>query len=593
MTTLLGVHSLSKSFGSQILFTDLSFTLSQGDRVGLVGPNGAGKSTLMKIMRGLEKPDEGSISSRGGIRIGYASQLPEFPDLGLEEVLVQHGIGEEYELLTKARVLLGKAKFADFSQSAKKLSGGWKKRLDILAALMCDPDLLLLDEPTNHLDLEGILWLEKFLLREANAFLMISHDRTFLNNMSSKVIELNRTYPTGLFESSGNLDSFLINKEAFIEGQKEQERSLANSVRGEVDWLRRSPKARTCKSQSRVDRAHRLIEELAEVKGRNKVTKVDLEFVASDRDTRKLLVAKNLGKSMGGKPLFNGVDITLGPGTRLGIVGKNGTGKSTLLKVLAGTLTQDMGTLKYADDIQMVYFDQHREQITGNMTLRRALAPLSDMVIYRGQSIHVNGWAKKFLFHTDRLELPVSCLSGGERARLLIANLMLKPADILFLDEPTNDLDIPTLEVIEESLQDFAGAVVLITHDRSLMDNVATQILGLGVGNEQQFFADYQQWEKNSLLSTPVKKEKEAAPALSKSAPVKMNYKERLELDAMEKNIMAHEEAVEELKKKLEEIRSDKELVEGYQNLSNAQIALEKLFERWEYLSNKEKGLAI
>lgn len=599
MTSLLGIHSLSKSYGTQILFRDLSFTLCQGDRIGLFGPNGAGKSTLMKILMGLESPDSGNLSKKQGLRVGYASQVAEFPDLPLEDVLLQAvAVGDPTELQTRARILLGKAQFTDFSQSAAKLSGGWKKRLDIARALMQQPDLLLLDEPTNHLDLEGILWLEKFLAREKTAFLVVSHDRYFLNNVSSKIIELNRCYPEGLFVSEGNMDTFMERKEAFMHAQAQQQRGLASNVRDEIAWLRTSPKARTTKSRSRIDRAHALIEELSEVKQRNQVHRVNLDFSASDRETRKLLVAKNLGKTLGDKQLFKGVDIVLSPGMRLGIVGKNGTGKTTLLKVLAGNIPQDMGTLKYADDLKLVYFDQHREHIPPHISLREALSPTSDVVNYRGQQIHVNGWAKKFLFSPDRLELPVSCLSGGERARILIAKLMLEPADVLFLDEPTNDLDIPTLEVIEASLNEFAGAVVIISHDRYLMDKVCTQILGMGVGNEQQFFADYPQWEAATAKAAAAKKEATPKPAAvvapASSSPKKLSYKEQRELDEMEKKIAAAEEELSTLHLKLADPREQadpQKALEGYHLLAAAQKQLEQLFERWQQLEDKAKGL--
>lgn len=582
--SLLGIHSLSKSYGIQDLFRNLSFTIHQGDRIGLIGPNGSGKSTLLKIMMGLEKEDEGSISRKQSLRVGYASQAPEFPSESLEDVLVQEvkKISHE-EALTRARILLGKAQFTDFSQIASNLSGGWKKRLDIARALMQEPDLLLLDEPTNHLDLEGILWLEKFLSREKTAFVIVSHDRYFLDNVSEKVIEINKCYPEGLFISEGNLSTFMERKEAFLEGQANHQRGLASVVRDEIAWLRKSPKARTTKSQSRVQNAHRLMEELSEVKQRNKTVKITIDFSASERETRKLLAAKNLTKSLSGRQLFKGVDITLSPGTRLGIVGKNGTGKTTLLKLLAGMVPVDMGTIKYADDLKLVYFDQHRDHIPSHYTLREAFSPVSDMVNYRGQNMHVHGWAKKFLFSKERLDTPVSSLSGGERARLLIAKLMLEPADILFLDEPTNDLDIPTLEVMEESLKEFAGAVVLISHDRCLMDGVCTQILGLGENNEQQFFADYSQWELACVKATAAAKEVRSKPA---SPPVKkLSYKEQKELEGMEQSILSIETEIAALEGQMQGSDPKKSL-ELYNLLASAQQKHDALFERWQYLLN-------
>ncbi|KAF3362918.1 putative ABC transporter ATP-binding protein YfmR [Chlamydiales bacterium STE3] len=586
--TLVGIHSLEKSFGTQTLFSDLSFTIESGDRIGLIGPNGAGKSTLLKILVGLEDPDRGSLSKRQGLRIGYASQDPDFPvGMSLENVLVP---SNDIEALSKARILLSKAHFSDFSQDASTLSGGWKKRLDIVRALLLDPDLLLLDEPTNHLDLEGILWLEKFLEREKRGLIVISHDRYFLENVCNKIVEINRCYPQGLFSSEGSISLFMERKEAFLEVQRQEEIGLNSLVKEEIEWLRRSPKARTTKSRSRIQRAHQLIDNLSEVQQRNKVVKADIQFNASERETRKLLTAKNLSKSLGGKPLFKGVDLILTPGSRIGIVGENGTGKTTLLKILAGLIPQDTGTVKYADELNLVYFDQHREQLPENIPLKEALSPTSETVTYRGQSIHVNGWAKKFLFSSDRLRLPVGCLSGGERARILIARLMLKPADILFLDEPTNDLDIPTLEVIEDSLMTFAGAIVLISHDRCLMDRVCTQIIGLGTESEEQFFADMQQWEqaKNKMKPKVEEKQKKLTPQEFKPPTKKLTYNEKRELEGMEQAILKAEQEIGLLQENLAAQSTDaQKSLECYRLLADAQARLEVLFDRWQFLTDK------
>ncbi len=314
-----------------------------------------------------------------------------------------------------------------------------------------------------------------------------------------------------------------------------------------------------------------------------------------------MLVGKNLTKAFGGRDLFKGIDVTLSPGTRLGIVGKNGTGKTTFLKLLAGMMPADVGTIKYADELKLVYFDQHRERIPPHMSIREALSPNGEFVNYRGQQIHVNGWAKKFLFTPDRLSLPVSCLSGGERARILIAKLMLEPADLLFLDEPTNDLDIETLEVIEDSLQDFPGAVVLISHDRCLMDRVCTTILGLGGVQEHQFFADFAQWETANKQAAANKKGAAQPPAVGSTAkssatpqpdvqtakPRKLTYKEQKELENMEESILKAEESIVELQLQLADpkVHADaSKSLELYKKLAESEKNLESLFERWEYL---------
>lgn len=595
MTLLLQVQSISKSYGAKPLFKDISFSIREGDRIGFLGPNGAGKSTLLKILAGIENPDEGTVTKKQQLRIGYASQSPQFPAVPLDEAVLDKDSKEDLqERKTRAGILLGKAQFTDFSQDASTLSGGWKKRLDIVKALALEPDLLLLDEPTNHLDLEGILWLESFLAKESTPYIVISHDRYFLENVSNKIVELNRCYPQGLFISEGNMSNFMDLKQDFITAQKKQERSLANTLRQEKDWLSRSPKARTTKSQSRIKDAYKLMDEFSAVKTRNSVKQVDIRFSGSERETRKLLTAKNISKSLGGKLLFSGLDITLSPGDKLGIVGKNGTGKTSLLKVLTKKMEHDTGTIKYAEGLKIVYFDQHREHIPDDVSLRRALAPSGDMVKYQGKEIHVNGWASRFLFSPSNLDLPVRCLSGGERARILIAKLMLEPADILFLDEPTNDLDIPTLEVMEESLEAFPGAVVLITHDRCMMDRVCTNILGLETNSKHGYYADYSCWEKASQEPPEKEEKKKNTPAASKKEKSKkLSYNEQRELEGMEQHILTLENEIEEVKTSLNnplpEENAQKTL-NLYSLLADKEKQLENLYTRWQYLSDISSG---
>jgi ATP-binding cassette subfamily F protein uup len=582
MALLISLHDIAKSYGSQNLFEHLCFSLNEGDRMGFCGPNGAGKSTLLKIIYGLESSDVGHIAKKQGVQISYVSQFPEFPAKSLEEILAAEVPKLSLEdALLKARIFLDRAQFPDPSIDATSLSGGWKKRLDVLRAWMKDPDLVLLDEPTNHLDLEGINWLEQFIKRERAACLIVSHDRRFLQNTCNKVAEIHKCFPQGIFISEGSWGTFLERKEAFLLGQQERERSLSGTVREEIDWLRRSPKARTAKSKSRIQRAEGLIDELQEVQQRNFQQKAKIEFAASKRETKNLVVATNLAKSLGGKLLFRGVTLKLSPGTRLGVVGKNGTGKTTLLKILSGEISSDVGTVKYAQDLQLVYFDQHRESLDPSLTLREALSPNGDFLRFQGQEIHVHGWAKKFLFSPERLTMSVSRLSGGEKARILLARLMLKPADVLFLDEPTNDLDIPTLEVIEESLKQFPGAVVLITHDRYFMDQICTQILALGEGDEPQFFADFAQWEHSIKQSSVKKSVVKEVPSRPVKSIKKLSYKEQKELEGMEASISSVEQEISLLQKKLEESCDHRGI---YEKMGSLHEQLEVLYARWQYL---------
>lgn len=601
MTLFLTCESISKSHGSIQLFENVSFSLCKGDKIGLIGPNGSGKSTLLKILAGLEKPDNGQIAAKRSLKIGYVPQESNFPDLAIEEYLFQilkadHSL-HDFEKQTAVSIMLGKLGFENPQQSAATLSGGWKKRLEIAKALLTNPDVVLFDEPTNHLDLEGILWLEGFLQGTQITYIIISHDRYFLENTTNRIFELNKVYPGGIFSADGTYSYFLEKREEFLQGQEQYKRSLNSKVRREVEWLRQSPKARTTKAQSRVDEANRLIQELSEIKARTKTAKTQVDFEWTERESRKLIVATNIGKSFGDRQLFAGVNLTLSPGTRVGIVGMNGSGKSTLLKILAGQMAPDRGTVKYADALRLVYFDQHRDQLPLNVTLRRALAPENDMVNYRGSSIHVNSWCKRFLFHPDRLDLPISQLSGGERARIMIARLMVQPADVLFLDEPTNDLDIPTLETLEESLTDFPGAIVMITHDRYMIDQICNKVLGLGTGSDSQLFADYSQWDdfrnqQKQLIKDKSQKEKALPAPLKEPAPKKLSYHEKREFEQMEEKILEAEELVAKCQKSVDDpaISHDSaKLQEACEALHAAQEKLDKLFHRWEELENKNK----
>ena len=441
MSLLYNCQSISKSFaGSKLLFKDLKLSIFSGDRIGLVGLNGCGKSTLLKILAGLEKPDTGTLSPKKGLNIGYVPQTCEFPDKSPKEILInaQKGDLSQYEKEYLAEIQLSKLGFNGNESSAAKLSGGWKKRLRIAVELISTPELLFLDEPTNHLDLEGILWLEKFLKREAPTYLLVSHDRYFLQHVTNRIIEINKTYPKGFFASDGSYGKYLALKEDFLKGQLQQEKSIATKARRETEWLKAGVKARTTKSQSRITEANEILDAYADVKARNKQTKSTIDFAATDRKTTKLIVAKSLSKEIGGKTLFKQLDFTLSPGSRIGLMGPNGSGKTTLLKMLAEETSPDYGTIKRADDLKVVYFDQHRSQLPSDISLKKALSPNGDFVTFQGRQIHVNGWCKRFLFSPDLLEMPIGTLSGGERARISIAHLMLQPVDVLILDEPTS-----------------------------------------------------------------------------------------------------------------------------------------------------------
>ena len=603
MIPLLSCQDLVKSFGARPLFKNISLGILPGERLGLIGPNGSGKSTLLRILAGMEKTDRGEISRKKDLRLIYVPQEDSFDsEMTVEEVLSESLAKqplEDYErnaLLNKTLKQIG---FEDGSKVVSTLSGGWKKRLALANALIQRPEVLLLDEPTNHLDLEGVLWLEK-LLREASfAIMMVSHDRTFLENVITHLLDLNRLYPEGYFKVEGTYTDFLLKKDEFMSGQAHLQQALASKVRREIDWLRRGAPARTTKAKGRIDSAGQLIEELAEVKYRNSQTKnADIDFTGSRRQTRELIVGRKLEKEMGGKLLFSELDVTLSPGVRLGLAGPNGSGKTTLIRMLTGELETDAGEIRLADRLRIVKFDQNRNQLDRTVSLRNALAPESDNVEYRGGSMHVTAWAKRFLFRPEQLDMPVSSLSGGEQARVLIANLMRQPADVLVLDEPTNDLDIPTLEVLEESLLEFQGALILVTHDRYLLDSVSTQILALdGLGNSKEL-ADLQQWErwfveKRSNSSFPRAKSnvQPLSPLPVLKVLRKLSTAEQKELSTLEKAISNAEKEVVRLQDLMSEpaIASDFKRSQGiWGNIEKEQGRIVNLYKRWEELEARK-----
>ena len=592
MPPILNAQGITKQFGADPLLRNVAFTIEERARIGLIGPNGSGKSTLLGILAGEIEPDSGEVATRKRTRLSYVAQQSEYtPGTTIRAVLeaaLQRIDAPQAEWEGRVAETLGRTGFDDFTADASRLSGGWRKRLAIAEALVQRPDVLLLDEPTNHLDLGGIDWLEGLLNTASFACVVVSHDRYFLENVATETVELNRAYPDGLFRVSGNYSTFLQKKEAFLEAQAKQQDALTNRVRTEIEWLRRGPKARTTKSKARIDRAHELIGELAEVSSRNRTSTASIEFSATDRQTKRLVELENLQYGFGGSTLFSDLNFVLTAGMRIGLVGPNGSGKTTLLRLLRGEIEPLDGSVKRATALRTVYFDQNRI-LEPDVTLRRALAPDSDSVIYQDRVIHVASWAARFLFSGDQLNQPVGRLSGGERARVLIARLMLEPADLLLLDEPTNDLDIPTLEILEESLLEFRGALVLVTHDRYMLDRVSTTVLGLDGRGGAERFADYSQWE--DWQRQPA--QDAATPAQDKRSPSskkKLSYLEAREFATIEDRVTAAEEQVARERELVEDpaVATDAvRLQAALLAMEKAQLALDELYTRWAELESK------
>jgi ATP-binding cassette subfamily F protein uup len=607
MAPILTAQSVSKRFGATPLFQELSFAVNDGDRIGLIGPNGAGKSTLLALLAGEQEPDAGEIALRKRATVRYVQQVSEFaPDVTVrgvvEHALERAGVPVD-EREQRLREALGRAGFMDssvaggtsFTASAASLSGGWRKRLALVEGMVQRPDVLLLDEPTNHLDIDGIEWLEQTLRSASFAVVVITHDRYFLESVANDIIELSRTYSEGLLRVRGSYSKFLETREAYLESQARAQEGLRNRVRTEVEWLRRGPKARATKAKARIDNANALIDRLADINARLRTSTTALSFDATERETKRLIELEDVAVQFDGREIVRGVNLVLTNRARLGIIGANGSGKTTILRAITGEIPVSAGTVKRAQSLRIVYFSQMRE-LDASLTLRRALAPDSDAVVYQGRVVHVASYAAKFLFSGDQLEQPVERLSGGERARVLLARLMLQPADVLILDEPTNDLDIPTLEILEEALLEFAGAVVLVTHDRYLLDRVTERILGLDGRGNAALFASYSQWETwrdGSAEKQPAeatRTDPQSARAAVSGARKKLSYIEQREYDSIDERIHAADARLEAARSRIADpaVAIDPEaLMKAIEEMHAAEEEHDRLLERWVELSEK------
>ncbi len=631
MATALTVRQISKHFGPRVLFTGISFSIEDRERVALIGPNGGGKSTLLKILAGIEHFDDGALNARRGLRVAYVAQTDTFePEDTMAQAIVRSlaknppsHMHDEHEYELAAEQTLYRLGFDDHTQICRTLSGGQRKRLSIARQLAGEPDLMLLDEPTNHLDVEGIDWLEATLKSAPFASVSVTHDRAFLESTASRIVELSTAYPEGAFSVKGGYDEFLFRKEEFLDGQARAQQALQGQVKEDLRWLARGAKARRTKSKARIEQSFARIDELSALKLRNAPAKAAaIDFASSDRRTQKLLVARGVSKALGGKQLFTDVDIILSPGSKLGLMGPNGSGKSTLIKVLTGDLESDppseaaiaaakliehelprsapkLATVQRADNLRIVVFSQHRTELDPEMKLTDALAP-SGMVMYRSRQLHVAGYAQMFLFNKDQLRSPIATLSGGEQARVHLARLMLEPADVLVLDEPTNDLDIPTLEVLEESLEEFPGAILLVTHDRAMLDRLATKILALDGEGGAHYYADYQQWKAVTTMKPGAKgppagtfNTPAAAPAPTPAPQMskkKLSYKDQREFDSIEPEIAKLEVEIKRLEGVMNEpgvLADRKKLDDACALMTAAQTKRDKLFERWTELDSK------
>lgn len=590
MKSLISLNKISKSYGAKTLFTELSLTIHENEKVAIIGKNGAGKSTLLKLMAEIELPEGGDIVGQKHRRVAYIPQSPKYDaKLTVTEVVYAEYLkngGDEDEADLAVSISLSKCGFEDVSQLVSELSGGWQKRLSIACAIVIEPQLLLLDEPTNHMDWQAISWLQKLLSSWPHSFVLISHDRNFLNKTTNRTIEIGQAFLNEHLSYAVAYDDYIIKRSLYFEEQQKLSESLGNKARRELDWLRAGVKARTTKSRSRIKGAHELFDNLNSVDARIRAskTKVSLSIDESGRKTKKLLELKNISKAYGDKILFSDLDYIFSPKTRLALLGENGSGKTTLIKILLGEVSQDSGEVKQAQNLQVVYFDQSKSTLNLEETIFEFLAEGSEQVLFQGSPMHVASYASKFLFTKDHFYLKISQLSGGERARLQLAKILLRPCDVLILDEPTNDLDIDSIEVLEDLLAELKTALILISHDQSFIENVCNQYLALEGAGVWNTYADINQWLK--VKGKVSNKKNESKKIDNKPKKKKMSYKDKQELETIESDIQKKEAELDKLNLQITQEKDPEALRTLAESLANLGNLIQKKYKRWEELEN-------
>lgn len=610
---LISAYQISKAFASKQLFKKISFAIESEQKIGLIGPNGAGKSTLLSILAQQQQPDDGKLSFSNSLRLGYLTQKPSFnPEDTIYDSLMSaaedsydgEAIALCYELIQKLSLdVLPEKEFA----LVKNLSGGWQKRVALARELMKKPNLLLLDEPTNHLDIHSILWLEEFIQSKKDlAFLIITHDRAFLQNTCDMIFDLDPRNPDGLIKSKGSYLEFLDTKTQLLDGQKRLEEKRRNTMLIEKDWLARGPQARLTKQKARINRAHELIDEVDQLENKNLQKKVDFDFGQNQKSPQKLIAMESMSKSFGDRTLFSDLTLTIRPKMRLGLLGRNGCGKSTLIKILMGEESPSAGKVFINPDIQICYFEQGKQTLNKDHSVLKAICPEGDYVHFHGQPVYARSYLSRFYFTPQQMDMPVSQLSGGEQSRLLIARLMLTPAHVLILDEPTNDLDVETLDVLSDCLKDFEGALILVSHDRFFLDQNSNVIWAFTENSKGEMisFADYNQWQdwyelnksgtrqaNESLQNTNsagLAKTEEKKPTALK----KLSYKEIRELESMEATIAQKEARLQQAQSELllpENSSAFKKLSELTTEVAALESEIQKLYTRWQELEARPK----
>ncbi|ACS78869.1 ATP-binding cassette domain-containing protein [Maridesulfovibrio salexigens] len=628
---LMSVNDVSMTFGGPQLLDKVSFQVEEGQRICIVGRNGEGKSTLLRLMSGDLVPDGGNISYQKGVSVARLSQkVPEvlkgsifevvaggLGELGdaltryhtvslevanggdvcklseVEEIMEKHG---GWEALTTIEMVISRLSLSA-EMRFETLSGGLKRRALLARALASKPDVLLLDEPTNHLDIDSIAWLEEFLVKNIRTLIFITHDRMFLRKIATRIIELDRG---NLADWSCDYDTFLKRKEELLDAEEKNWSEFDKKLAREEVWIRQGIKARRTRNEGRVRALKKLRDERKQ--RRERTGKATIEIQEAARSGKVVAETVNASYAWDGNPIFKNLSTTIMRGDRVGIIGPNGAGKTTLIQVLLGNLKPDSGSVKLGTKLEISYFDQHREQLDPEKSVRDSVADGNDTVTINGRNKHVMGYLKDFLFSPDRANSPVSVLSGGERNRLLLARLFTRPSNLLVMDEPTNDLDAETLELLEDRIMEYPGTVIIVSHDRAFLNNVVSGTLAFE-GNAQvnDYVGGYDDWvrqrqqpEEDVKPKAPKSKPKKTPDA----RPEKLSYKEQREFEALEVEITELPGKIEELEGAIEEMqnlmadpefykKSGEEMAAAQAKLENLEAEHETTFMRWEEVEEK------
>lgn len=594
---LITLRNAQLAYGLHPLLDRANLAVEDGERIGLIGRNGTGKSSLLRTIAGLAALDDGELVIQSGVRIGWVEQEPQLPDApSIHATLVQRGqldaIADERDRWrAEARLVEFLHRFdMDAERSPHSASGGECKRAALALALSLQPDLLLLDEPTNHLDIAGITLLEEQLLK-GPAAIVITHDRAFLDRIATRIVELDR----GLLRSyPGNFSTYETRKSEQLAAEEVANRKFDKFWAQEEVWIRKGIEARRTRNEGRVRRLEALRVERAA--RRERLGNVKLTLDAGERSGKLVAELENVSKQFGSRVIVRDLSLRIVRGDRIGLIGNNGVGKSTLIKLILGRLEPDAGSVRLGTNVQVAYFDQMREQLDPEKSVVETISPGSDWIEIGSERKHVITYLGDFLFSSQRANSPVRSLSGGERNRLLLARLFARPANVLVMDEPTNDLDIESLELLESTLQTFPGTLLLVSHDRAFLDNVVTQTLvAEGQGHWQEYVGGYSDWlaQRKPIAAPPSKPRAEPKPAAAaaKPTPVKMSYKETYELERLPGEIEALEAEQAELVARMSDPDYHKQGPEQLKvDRARAEVleqTLAEKFARWEALEDK------